>query len=106
VITLTSNERDLGLLLRQLRRAAGLSLVQLGERTNTTKGGISKREIHCRALTVGALVETAAALGYDLALVPRTAPRCQESTCPDYGDPDFGEGTCPAEHADPHPAAS
>lgn len=28
-------------------------------------------------------------------------PRCMEPTCPDYGDPDFGEMTCPAEHADP-----
>lgn len=27
-------------------------------------------------------------------------PRCQVPTCPDFGDPDFGEGTCPAEHAD------
>jgi len=27
--------------------------------------------------------------------------RCQEPTCPDFGDPDFGEATCPAEHADP-----
>lgn len=26
-------------------------------------------------------------------------PRCQEPTCPDFGDPDFGEATCPAEHA-------
>jgi hypothetical protein len=32
---------------------------------------------------------------------PDGAPRCQEPTCPDYGDPDFGEATCPAEHADP-----
>jgi len=28
-------------------------------------------------------------------------PRCQEPTCPDYGDPDFGEATCPTEHAEP-----
>lgn len=25
--------------------------------------------------------------------------RCREPSCPDYGDADFGEGTCPAEHA-------
>jgi transcriptional regulator with XRE-family HTH domain len=72
VITLTNtDERGLGLLLRQLRHDAGLSLVQLAERTCNTKGGISKREIHGRALTVGALIETADALGYDLALIPR-----------------------------------
>lgn len=27
---------------------------------------------------------------------------CRDTACPDYGDPDFGEGTCPAEHADPN----
>lgn len=30
-----------------------------------------------------------------------SAPRCYEPTCPDYGSWDFGEGTCPAEHAEP-----
>lgn len=30
-----------------------------------------------------------------------SAPRCHEPTCPDFGSWDFGEGTCPAEHADP-----
>lgn len=29
-----------------------------------------------------------------------SAPRCCEPTCPDFGSWDFGEGTCPAEHAD------
>jgi hypothetical protein len=29
--------------------------------------------------------------------VPR--PTCQDKDCPSYGDPDFGEGTCPADHA-------
>lgn len=29
------------------------------------------------------------------------APRCQEPTCPNFGDPDFGEATCPEEHAIP-----
>lgn len=27
--------------------------------------------------------------------------RCFEPTCPDFGSYDFGEGTCPAEHAKP-----
>jgi hypothetical protein len=27
--------------------------------------------------------------------------KCEEPTCPDFGDPDFGEGTCPAGHAEP-----
>jgi hypothetical protein len=25
--------------------------------------------------------------------------RCTDPECPDYGSPDFGEGTCPQEHA-------
>lgn len=28
-------------------------------------------------------------------------PRCMEPMCPDFGDYDFGEGTCPQEHAIP-----
>lgn len=28
-------------------------------------------------------------------------PRCMEPTCPDFGDYDFGEATCPTEHAIP-----
>lgn len=27
--------------------------------------------------------------------------RCRVKTCRDYGDPSFGEGTCPADHAEP-----
>lgn len=27
-------------------------------------------------------------------------PQCREMSCPDFGSFDFGEGTCPAEHAD------
>lgn len=26
---------------------------------------------------------------------------CMWPSCENFGDPDFGEGTCPAEHADP-----
>lgn len=31
----------------------------------------------------------------------RVGTACVDPSCPDYGDPDFGEGTCPAEHAGP-----
>jgi transcriptional regulator with XRE-family HTH domain len=72
VITLT-NDRHLGRLLRHLRIGAGLSQTQLGIRTHMTKGGISKREIDSRAVTAGALIETARALGYSVVLVPRGA---------------------------------
>lgn len=27
-------------------------------------------------------------------------PRCNDPSCRDFGDVNFGEGTCPAEHAD------
>lgn len=71
MITLTS-DRELGRLLRQLRHDAGLSLNDLAPLCHLSKGGLSKREIDSRAMTAGALIETARALGYDVALV-RTA---------------------------------
>lgn len=30
---------------------------------------------------------------------PDYTPRCEEPKCPNYGDPNFGEATCPQEHA-------
>lgn len=27
--------------------------------------------------------------------------QCHEPTCSDFGDPDFGQGTCPQSHANP-----
>lgn len=33
-------------------------------------------------------------------------PRCQEPTCPSFGDPDFGEATCPFDHAVPRKLSS
>lgn len=30
-----------------------------------------------------------------------TPTGCQDPSCPDFGDPTFGEATCPAEHAEP-----
>jgi hypothetical protein len=27
--------------------------------------------------------------------------KCREPSCPNFGDPDFGEGACPSEHVDP-----
>jgi transcriptional regulator with XRE-family HTH domain len=72
VITLT-NDRELGQMLRRLRHDAGLSLNDLAPLCHVSKGGLSKREIDSRAMTAGALIETANALGYDLALVPKQA---------------------------------
>jgi transcriptional regulator with XRE-family HTH domain len=69
VITLT-NDRELGQMLRRLRHDAGLSLNDLAPLCHVSKGGLSKREIDSRAMTAGALIETARALGYAVALVP------------------------------------
>lgn len=45
----------------------------------------------------GAEVKSGPIVGCDLWV---SAPRCQEPDCPDFGSFDFGEGTCPAEHAE------
>lgn len=63
-------DRNLGLLVRDLRRQSGLTQSELGKRTHTSKSGISKREIDARAMHVGALLDTGRALGYTLALIP------------------------------------
>lgn len=72
-MTILHDDRELGPLLRQLRHAAGLSLNDLAPRCHVTKGGLSKRETDSRAMTAGALIETARALGYRVELVPVTA---------------------------------
>jgi transcriptional regulator with XRE-family HTH domain len=74
MIRLTT-DRNLGMLLRDLRIGAGLTQTQLGIRTHLTKGGVSKREIDSRAVTAGALIDTAHALGYDVVLVARDTDR-------------------------------
>ncbi len=63
-------DRHIGNLLRELRERAGLSQLALTRRAHITKSGISARESRS-SMTVGALVEHARALGYDLALIPR-----------------------------------
>jgi transcriptional regulator with XRE-family HTH domain len=62
---------DLGRLLRELRHRAGLSQNALAVRAHVTKSGLSAREQRS-GMTVGALVDHARALGYDVALIPRT----------------------------------
>jgi hypothetical protein len=44
---------------------------------------------------------------FGVAPLPYAAgPFCFEPTCPDFGDPNFGEGTCPESHATPAAGAS
>jgi len=66
--------RELGPLLRRLRKDAGLTLDQLGARIHLTRRGVCARELHGVALPTAALIETLDALDYDLIAVPR-APR-------------------------------
>lgn len=60
----------LGILLRQLRHAAGMTLDQVGARAHLTRKGVSMRELYGVALPTEALVEHAAALGYRVVLEP------------------------------------
>ncbi|HXM54566.1 MAG TPA: helix-turn-helix transcriptional regulator [Candidatus Dormibacteraeota bacterium] len=64
---------DLGALLRHLRHQAGLSQQKLARRANVTKSGLAARERR-NGMTVGAFIDHAQALGYDLALIPAQAP--------------------------------
>lgn len=73
MITILS-DRNLGALFRRLRLANGLTMEQLGARVHISKKGVSNREHHGRAVTAGALIETANALGYTVALVPARHP--------------------------------
>lgn len=61
----------LGGFLRQLRHDAGLTLDQVAARCHVTRKGMCNRELHGSALPAAALVEHLAALGYDLALIPK-----------------------------------
>ncbi|GAA2696437.1 helix-turn-helix domain-containing protein [Actinoplanes palleronii] len=68
-----NSRRDLGQLIRDLRRRAGLSLGDLAAALGITKSGLGNRETNERAMSVTALTETLDALGYDLIAVPRAA---------------------------------
>lgn len=72
-------QRNLGALLRDLRRRAGLSLADLADRLQMTKGGLGHRETAAQAMTVAVLAESLDALGYDLIAAPRSATVEQEA---------------------------
>lgn len=57
-------------ILRQLRRAQGLTQATLGQATHVTTKAISYRENGHRDLHISALIDTAKALGFIVALLP------------------------------------
>jgi len=73
-----TRHQNLGALLRRLRHQAGLSLDQLAAITHVSKSGLTKREQR-GGITVGALVDHARHLGYDVALVPQRRPGVRET---------------------------
>jgi hypothetical protein len=60
----------LGLILRELRHRAHLSQNELARRMHITKSGLSAREQR-PGMSVGAFLDHAGAVGFDVALVPR-----------------------------------
>lgn len=63
---------NLGHLLRDLRHHAGLSQQRLARIANVTKSGLAAREQRS-GMTVGAFIDHARALGYDVALIRAVA---------------------------------
>jgi hypothetical protein len=65
-----THSHNLGHLMRDLRHHAGLSQRGLATLANVTKSGLSAREQRS-GMTVGAFIDHARALGYDVALIRR-----------------------------------
>ncbi len=74
-----ASDRDVAPLLRRLRMSAGLSMEQLGRRVHITKKGVLNRELHSRAVTAGAFIDTARALGYSVMLHPPRRPGVRDT---------------------------
>ncbi len=67
-----THHSNLGLLLRELRHHAHLSQNDLARIMHITKSGLAAREQR-PGMSVGAFIDHAQALGYDVALIRRTA---------------------------------
>lgn len=68
------HDTDIGRIIAQLRRDAGYTGLSLARRLHISRSGIAKRE-NTASMSTAALVAHLAALGYDLALIPRTDRR-------------------------------
>jgi transcriptional regulator with XRE-family HTH domain len=73
VITIL-NAQHLARTLRQLREQADISRRSLARRLFISIGTLINRELSTRGIPTDALVDTASALGYDVALVPARHP--------------------------------
>lgn len=64
-----TDHRDIGQLLRRLRKDAGLTTRQLGRLAHVTSSGLSKRE-HTNGITAYGLINHVRPLGYEVVLRP------------------------------------
>jgi Helix-turn-helix domain len=65
-----THHSHLGLILRELRHRAGLSQNALARQMHITKSGLAAREQR-PGMSVGAFIDHAQAVGYDVALIRR-----------------------------------
>lgn len=70
--------RQLGAILRRERKAQGLSQAMLGERIGLRQATISKLEAGEPGTRLSTLLDALSALGLQLVLEPRSAPRAPE----------------------------
>lgn len=85
-----AEDTDMAALLRSLMAQSGIPGAQLAQTTGFTHRAISMWRVGKRSPELLSLMRLVDAFGFEVTLTPKV-PR---------GDYDFGEGTCPAEHAD------
>lgn len=75
---LARDERQLGAILRRLRKQANLTQSELGERVHLRQGTISRLEAGEPATQLRTLIETLAALDVELVIRPRQKGKASE----------------------------
>ena len=66
------NEKQLGAILRRVRKRAGLSQSELGETTHTRQATVSRVEMGAPAVQIRTVMEILSALKLELVVRPRT----------------------------------
>jgi transcriptional regulator with XRE-family HTH domain len=69
------SQRHAASILRRLRQGFGLTQAEVGRRLYADRQTVCRRETGRNALTLEALICTAAVLGFDVALTPRVRYR-------------------------------